>query len=68
MFEFVPAVAGRAIVLTGCREDLQAEVQLAFARLFVSAIIRLSERDPANCGRAAPRLPGRNLQGGFGPA
>jgi hypothetical protein len=57
------AVADRTVVLMGGREDLRLEARLAFERLFVSAVVRLSNRDPANYGRAAPRLPGRDLAG-----
>ena len=56
-------VADRTVVLMGGREDLRLEARLAFERLFVSAIIRQSDRDPANYGRAARRLPGRDLAG-----
>ncbi len=55
------AVAERTVVLMGGREDLRLEARLAFERLFVSAIVRLSERDPANYGRALPQLAGRDL-------
>lgn len=55
------AVADRAVVLMGGREDVRLEARLAFERLFVSAIVGLSSRDPANYARALPQLPGRDL-------
>lgn len=55
------AVADRTVVLMDGREDVRLEARLAFERLFVSAMVRLAARDPANYGRALPQLPGRDL-------
>lgn len=63
LFESNGSVADRTVALMGGREDLRLEARLAFERLFVSAIIRLAGRDPTSYGRAAPRLPGRDLAG-----
>jgi hypothetical protein len=55
------AVADRTVVLMDSREDVRLEARLAFERLFVAAMVRLSARDPANYERALPQLPGREL-------
>lgn len=54
-------VADRTVALMGGREDFRLEARLAFERLFVAAIIRLADRDPANYTPALPQLPGRDL-------
>jgi hypothetical protein len=54
-------VAERTAARMGGREDLRLEARLAFERLFVSAIIRLHEREPLEYGPTPRRLPGRDL-------
>jgi hypothetical protein len=54
------AVAERAVALMNNRDDPRLDARLAFERLFVSAVVRLAERDPQFAN--APRgLPGRDL-------
>ena len=54
------AVAERTIALMNNRDDLRLEARLAFERLFVSAVVRMADRDPQFTN--APRgLPGRDL-------
>jgi hypothetical protein len=53
-------IADRAVRLTGREEDRLA-ARLVFERLFVAAIMRLSEDDPENYGDAGSRLPGKQL-------
>lgn len=55
------AVADRTVMLMGSREDLRLEARLAFERLFVSAVVRMADRDPASYAPAPRRLPGRDL-------
>lgn len=55
------AVADRAVVLMSGREDLRLDARLAFERLFVSAVVRMVDRDPANYQGASRRLPGNEL-------
>jgi hypothetical protein len=43
------------------REDLRLDARLAFERLFVSAVVRNVDNDPANYGGASRRLPGNDL-------
>ncbi len=54
-------VADRAVARMEGREDVRLEARLAFERLFVSAMVRLSSKEPENYGGALLRLPGRDL-------
>jgi hypothetical protein len=54
------AVAERAVARMVNRDDRRLDARLAFERLFVSAVVRLADRDPKFTN--APRgLPGRDL-------
>ena len=55
------AIADRTVALMDGREDLRLEARLAFERLFVSAVVRMADRDPATYANAPRRLPGRDL-------
>ena len=54
-------VADRAVARMEGREDIRLEARLAFERLFVSAMVRVSAKEPEKYGGALPRLPGRDL-------
>jgi len=55
------AIADRTVALMGGREDVRLDTRLAFERLFVSAVVRVTEREPTDYARAALGLPGRTL-------
>lgn len=55
------AVADRTVALMEGREDVRLETRLAFERLFVSAVVRMADRDPSTYATAPRRLPGRDL-------
>src|SRR5262245_28816139 len=55
------AVADRTVALMGGREDLRLDARLAFERLYVSAVVRMADRDPATYANDPRRLPGRDL-------
>lgn len=54
-------IADRTVALMGGREDVRLDARLAFERLFVSAVVRLTEREPTEYARAALGVPGRTL-------
>src|SRR4051812_19512515 len=42
------AIADRVVALLGGREEVRLEARLAFERLYVSAIVRMHQKDPGN--------------------
>jgi len=54
-------IADRTVALMGGREDVRLDARLAFERLSVSAVVRLTEHEPVEYARASVGLPGRTL-------
>jgi len=55
------AIADRVVALMGGREEVRLEARLAFERFYVSAVVRMHQKDPENYDRARRRLPGIDL-------
>jgi hypothetical protein len=55
------AIADRVVALMEGCEEVRLEARLAFERLYVSAIVRMHQKDPGNYARARRQLPGTDL-------